>query len=80
MNRWQKAALGGLAAAGILAQVVEPGHGWEAVPGSFALFGAAGCLLLMAVAKGLAKAGISRAPDYYRRLRQRGRTSGDDRD
>jgi len=79
MRRWQKAALGGLAAAGILGQAVDPGHGWEAIPGSFALFGAAGCLFLMAVAKGLAKIGISRAPDYYRRLHDRKRTGGDDR-
>lgn len=77
MRRWQKAALGGLAAAGILGQALDPGHGWEAVPGSFALFGALGCLLLMGVAKGLGKIGISRGPDYYRREDEHERTDGD---
>ncbi len=80
MRRWQKAALGGFAAAGVLGQVVDPGQGWEAIPGSFALFGALGCLLLMGVAKGLGKIGISREPDFYRRENERERTDGDDGD
>ncbi len=80
MRRWQKAALAGLATAGILAQVADPGHGWEAIPGSFALFGALGCLFLMGVAKGLGKIGISRGPDFYRRKDDRKRTDGDDGD
>ncbi len=81
MNVWQRGALVALAAAGIAGQILDPGPGWEAVPGSFALFGGLGCLLIMGVAKALGRIGISRHPDYYDRRRgDPSGTNGDDRD
>jgi hypothetical protein len=40
-------------------------HAWDSIPGFFAIFGLTGCLMLILVAKGLAKLFLQRKEDYY---------------
>lgn len=57
-----------LVPAGELKSSHDSGHAeywWSAVPAFFALFGFLGCLLLIAVAKGLGKLFVEKKEDYY---------------
>jgi hypothetical protein len=47
----------------------EPAHAWEAIPLFYGLFGFAGCLFLILIAKVLGKVLLEKPEDYYDRDR-----------
>lgn len=56
------------AIAAVLDLVFPSGYGsfaWSGVPGFFALFGFAGCVIIILVSKWLGKAWLQRDEDYY---------------
>lgn len=63
---WAIAAVGTVLAVGVpLAIGVGPHHAWEAVPGFYFWFGAAGCAAIVAVAKTLGARCVQRPEDFH---------------
>lgn len=54
----------------VIGQFIESHYWWEAVPGFFAAFGFAGCMVLMFGAKFLGKILVTQSPDYYDKLKK----------
>lgn len=69
MKTWQKIALGLLTACGVALQLLDAhgshAHAWDAVPGFYALYGFAGCILIIVVSKALGKWALQKREDYY---------------
>jgi hypothetical protein len=63
------ALLAGLTALSVAVQVLGPHaahpHWWDALPGSYALFGFLGCAAIVYVSKWIGKLFVLRREDYY---------------
>ena len=63
-------AFAALTALTVAGQFMEHHYWWEAVPGFFAAFGFAGCLLIIFTAKSLVGLMVSKNPDYYDKFKK----------
>jgi hypothetical protein len=67
MKRWHWIALGLLTAASAVAEFMgEPKHGpWGNIPAFWAIFGFAGCVVIIIASKAIGKRLLQRREDYY---------------
>jgi len=69
MKNWHWITLAAITAASIAFQFWGPKsahpHAWDIVPAFYAIFGFAGCILIIVVSKALGKKWLQKREDYY---------------
>ena len=69
MKTWHWIILGVLTAITVGLQLFGPenpyGHAWDKIPAFYAIFGLAGCILIIVLSKALGKWALQKKEDYY---------------